>query len=410
MKIHKTEKSGNAFEKRIKRRINARKHSFFAVTTPGLEEICRNEIVAVSSYTETEIEIESVENGGVSFTASPAGVYAINLYSRTATRILMRIEEFHADSFAEFETEFHKIPWELYIKKGCIPEVQVSCSKCRLYHSDAIAERVSKWFSVINKKADPKRKKQEIFIKGYRDRFLISINTSGDPLYKRGLKEGGGMAPLRETLASGILSLAGYRPGMILLDPMCGTGTFSLEAAMISKNIPAGFFRDFAFTDWPSFMEKRWQYMLAMAGKGIKKETESPSSDNISNRIINKFIYASDIDSIAVERLKLNIEKSGLCDIVSVKQMDFFEISGKDLPGKGLVVINPPYGKRLGDRYHGTRFFNDVCLKLSEDFKGWKVAIIAPGDFFSARMPYNKIRLHDAFHGGLKLKVLTANI
>ncbi len=382
-----------AFEKRVKRRINAQRHAFFAVVAPGLEEICKKELEELK----TGIEIKSVENGGIGFEATPADVYAANLHSGTATRILMRIDTFSADSFSKFETEFNKIPWELYIKKGCRPEVSVTCSKCRLYHSDAVAERVNRCFSVISRRTDPKRKKQELFIRGNNDRFVVSINTSGEPLYKRGLKEGSGMAPLRETLAAGILEMAGYKPGMTLFDPMCGTGTFSIEAAMISKNIPAGFFRDFAFTDWPSFMDRRWAYMLSKAEEGII----------VSDR---KTIHASDIDSQCIDQLKLNIEKTVLSDIVFPEHRDFFEISRDELTEKGLVVINPPYGKRLGDRYHGIQFFNDVCIKLKKDFKGWKLAIIAPGDFFSARLPYNKIRLHDVFHGGLKLKVLTANI
>lgn len=399
-----TDKSRTAFEKRVKRRIVGKTHSFYAVVAPGLEELCVNELKALSSETDIRssdarsIDIRSVENGGIEFEANLVDVYAANLHLRTATRILMRIDEFDAQSFSKFEKEFFNIPWELYLPPGCRPEVSVTCSKCRIYHSDALSDRINVWFADILGPLDETKKKQHIFVRGSNDKFVISLNTSGEPLYKRGLKEGSGIAPIRETLAAGILSMAGYIEGMTLVDPMCGTGTFSIEAAMISKKIPAGYFRDFAFTDWPSFMDKRWEHMRSKAGEGIV------SSDK-------KIIFASDVDSPSIDLFKRNIEKTILYDIVLPVQMDFFETSGKDLPGgKGLIVLNPPYGKRLGNIYQGKHFFFDVCQKLKRDYKGWKLAIIAPGDFFSVRLPYKEIRLNDVFHGGLRLKVLTANI
>lgn len=383
-----------ALEKRIKRRICARRHVFFAVVTPGLEGVCTREIEGLPG----SFEIISPESGGISFAAGLSDAYAANLFLRTPTRILMRVHGFSASSFIQFEKEFRKIPWELFLREGSCPEVSVSCSKCRLYHSDAIAERSRKWFSEILGPVDLSRKKQQIFIRGEDDRFTLSINTSGDPLYKRGLKEGGGLAPIRETLASGILDMAGFREGMTLLDPMCGSGTFSLEAAMISKRIPPGFYRDFAFTDWPSFMEKRWRHMLIKASEEI-----IPCG--------LKTIFASDVDSQTTEFLKRNIEKSDLRDIVSVCRRDFFETREIDLPReKGLVVFNPPYGKRLGNVFQGRRYFEDICGKLASDFMGWRIAVIAPGEFFNKDMPFREMRLHDVFHGGLKLKVLTAKI
>lgn len=383
-----------ALEKRVKRRIVAKTHGFYAVVAPGLEELCVMELKALSG----DISIRTVENGGIEFEANLADVYAANLHLRTATRILMRVDEFVAQSFSKFEKEFFNIPWELYLPLGCRPEVSVTCSKCRIYHSDAISERMGAWFSNILGPMDETKNKQHIFVRGTNDKFVISLNTSGEPLYKRGIKAGSGMAPIRETLASGILSQAGYRENMTLLDPMCGTGTFSIEAAMISKKIPPGYLRDFAFTDWPSFMDKRWDYMRSKAGEEIVTA-------------VQKIIFASDIDSGCIDLLKRNIEKSILYDIVLPVQKDFFEIRGKEIPGeKGLIVLNPPYGKRLGNIYQGKQFFTDICQKLKSDFKGWKLAIIAPGDFFSVRLPFKEMRLHDVFHGGLKLKVLTANI
>lgn len=392
-----TESNKTAFEKRVKRRICAQSHDFYAVVAPGLENICLEELESISG----SLAIKTVENGGISFTSGLYEMYSANLNLRTATRILMRIDEFVARSFQKFEKEFFNIPWELYLPQGCSPEISVTCSKCRIYHSDAIAERIREWISVIlgpPSTLDEREKRQHIFIRGMDDRFVISLNTSGEPLYKRGVKEGSGLAPVRETLASGILRLAGYRDGMTLIDPMCGTGTFSIEAAMISKRIPAGYLRDFAFEDWPSFMDRKWEYLRTRAGEDIK------SYDS-------RMIFPSDKDHEAIALLKRNIDNSNLYDIVSPVQADFFEIRAKDLDiEKGLVVLNPPYGKRLGNIYQGRQFFADICLKLKSDFRGWKLAILAPGDFFSARMPFKGIRLHDAFHGGLKLKVLTANI
>ncbi len=190
-----------AFDKRVRRTINGRRHVFFAVTAPGLENLCLEELENLGCG----ISDFSVIPGGVEFESDLKGLYTASLHLRTATRILMRVAEFSASSFAELEKKIIAINWEIYLPQGCKPEISVKCTKCRLYHSDAISVRVSGWIASKTAGVDRSTIRQQVFIRGMNDRFVVSINASGEPLYKRGIKTGFGKAPIRETLASAML-------------------------------------------------------------------------------------------------------------------------------------------------------------------------------------------------------------
>ena len=206
--------SETPISKRIKRHVIGRVRTYFAATAPGFESLCLEELKALA----LPIEHASAIPGGVEFKGRLTDCYLANLHLRTANRILMRIDQFKATSFRQFAKKAAEIPWELYLPSKSSPQIHTTTKHCRLYHTDAISERV---LISISKHAindiDPVRQKDgvllepKIFVRGVDDQFTISIDSSGEHLYKRGLKSHPGTAPLRETIAAAALLQAGYR-------------------------------------------------------------------------------------------------------------------------------------------------------------------------------------------------------
>jgi len=280
----------------------------------------------------------------------------------------------------------------------------VTTKHCRLYHSAAVGERLSKSISkhaavgVFERENQTSNLlEQKIFVRGADDRFTVSIDSSGVHLHKRGLKKHAGRAPLRETLAAAALLLAGYRGKEPVIDPMCGSGTFSMEAALIAQNIPPGWYRQFAFMHWPSFQSSQWEY--------LKREAE-----NHFTRAQNPLIFASDKDPAACRRLDMNVADSRLADIIQVSNRDFFEFRPRDLTDQnGLVTINPPYGRRLENRPQSEQLFMKICTRLKQVYAGWKVILIAPNKQLAKKVPL-KLELHPISHGGLKPVLMVGSI
>ena len=384
-----TMSSESSFAKRIKRHVIGRVRTYFAVTSPGLEALCLDEMKALG----LPVEDATTVPGGVEFQGRLVDCYQANLHLRTAARILMRVDEFKATNFKQIENKAGRIPWALFLPSGALPRIKVTTRRCRLYHSDAIGERFLNCISnsgpgVSSGTPPVGSSSQTIYIRGLDDRFTVSIDSSGDHLYKRGLKKHPGQAPLRETIAAAALLMVGYNGQKPLLDPMCGTGTFSLEAAMIATNMPAGGSRQFAFMDWPSFRRKQWKYLKQQA--------------IIGRSGISPQIYASDIDPVACNRLKECLTQHPLSDIIRVSHQDFFDIDPDDLTDRsGLVVINPPYGRRLENRPKSEGLFLDICARLKRKYQGWQVILISPTRRLAQKVPF-ELAKHPISHGGLK--------
>ncbi len=348
-----------------------------------------------------------MEPGGVSFSGQLHDLYAANLFTRVANRILMRIASFKADGFRLLVKKLAEIPWELYLFSGMLPKVSVSAHKSRLYHTGAVAQHVLE--SIVNRlgpEISERPSGPQVFVRLVSDRCTVSIDSSGALLYKRGLKTFGGKAPLRETIAAGVLMLAGYRSGHVLLDPMCGAGSFSLEAAMISQHIPPGWYRDFAFMNWPSFQPRRWAHIKKQATEQIRSP-EMP------------IVFASDQHKGSCRLLENKLASLGFSNTVSVRCQDFFCmtpsmltarcVAGGKKPFERLVVLNPPYGHRLETRSLTADLYQRIEAKIVKDFKGWRFALIGPDYLLKSRFSISQRRTA-LFHGGLKLTLLTGRI
>jgi putative N6-adenine-specific DNA methylase len=382
----------NPLSKRIKRHVIGRTRSYFAATAPGFEGVCFQEMSDLA----LPMESASMVSGGVEFTGRLKDCYLANLHLRTANRILMRIHTFKARSFSQFESKTAEIPWELYLPFRPSPQIHTTTRRCRLYHTDAVSERLMKNISkhVIND-ADRKALKEEtqmvpkIFVRGVNDYFTISIDSSGEHLHKRGVKKSTGRAPLRETIAAAALLLAGYSGVDPIVDPMCGTGTFAWEAAMMARNIPPGWHRQFAFMHWPSFRSAQWDYFKRTA-----------ASYFVCSR--TPLIFASDRNPATCKRLKASLARHRFLGNIKVHHRDFFEFLPEDLTDQtGMVTINPPYGRRLENRRSSEQLFIKICIHLKRSYKGWKLILIAPNQKLALKVPF-KLTAYPISHGGLR--------
>jgi putative N6-adenine-specific DNA methylase len=382
--------------KRVKRHVVGPVHTFFAATAPHLETLCFNELKSLS------IPPDSIHmtTGGVDFKGRLQDCYAANLLLRTPNRILMRIAEFKATNFRQLEKKLSHIPWELFIHPFIKRSFTIKTRHSRLYHKAAIGESAEKCIALhmnhtLNGKSDtlPATGNQQVFLRAVEDRFTVSIDTSGELLFKRGLKQHTGKAPIRETLAAAILAYAGYTGKEPLVDPMCGTGTFSLEAAMQVKHIPPGWYREFTFMTWPAFKKRQWDYIKkASAGQMVGPE--------------KKLVFASDRELSMCGNLEKIARQFELSDTIQVMHKDFFEWKPVDITRqKGLVVLNPPFGVRVGAGQIPAGYYDEILQKLKKDYQGWRIAILVPSKQYLKEV-HKSLKIFPIYHGGLNLSLL----
>jgi putative N6-adenine-specific DNA methylase len=392
----------NAYQKRISRRIRARRHAYFAVTAPGLEALCAQELTRLNP---APTSIEPI-NGGVSFHGDLTTCYLANLHLRTATRILMRLESFKATRFDHIYHRLSDFPWELLLFGDQPFDIHVSTRQSRLYHRTAIAEQTRR--AVIERLAqhgvpDPGAPvAQRLFLRLDHDRATVSLDSSGEALYKRGYKTQGARAPLRETLAAASLVWAGYTPQRPLVDPLCGAGTFSIEAALMGLKMAPGRKRNFAFEGWPAFRRPHWNHLRQSASDN-KPATFRPQ------------IFASDQNPAVCSALTAEVARNGLAGVIQIACQDFRMLTPDNLPRvkptfrRGLIVLNPPYGVRLGHLSEARRTIAVMGGHLRAHWKGWRLAVLLPephlARHFGPGLTAKRLR-----HGGLKLTLLTGQL
>ncbi|MFZ0610764.1 MAG: hypothetical protein WAM73_00855 [Desulfobacterales bacterium] len=393
------DKRAPAFEKRVKRRVVARPLEFFAGTSPGLEELCLAELQALSLAGPAVAATE----GGILFNGRLHDGFLANLCLCTANRVLMRIGTFGASNFHTLDKKLATIPWELYLHPGQSLRFDVATHRSRLYHGAAVADRCEKVIRARLSETGVHPGPQEgaavgqrIFIRVVDDHFTVSLDSSGKSLYRRGLKSRVTAAPLRETMAAALLSLAGYTPAETLVDPLCGSGSFSLEAALRAHHIPAGWFREFAFFGWPAFAltRGRWKHLKETLAARIVK-------------IAPAAIFAADIDPAACRSLEENAAACGLSATIAVANRDFFELTPRELGvAPGLLVMNPPFGRRIGSRNQSDAFFKSLCDRLETVWRGWRVALVVPRKSLLKLIPF-PVHIQEVRHGGLRLFLTT---
>ncbi|HET8562986.1 MAG TPA: THUMP domain-containing protein [Candidatus Binatia bacterium] len=336
---------------------------FFATCPRGLERLLAEEL--------QQLKAENIHavGGGVEFGGDFHLCYRANLESRMASRVLWRVAtERYRDEDDIYRTAL-ALPWNDWFEPALTIRVDVSATRSPLTSlnfvtlkiKDAVCDKVRR---LSGRRPSVDTRQPDVSIQGHltdRD-FTLYLDTTGEPLFKRGKRIAAGEAPLRENLAAGVLRLAGWVPGIPLLDPMCGSGTILLEAAHIALDIAPGSGRHFAFEKLKNFNRRRWQELIQQSA--ARRKARVPLS-----------IYGSDLSDEALKTARTNFAAAGLEQVVSLKRANVLEITA---PAKeGIIVTNPPYGVRLGKQQELTEFYPQLGDVLKKKFSGWRAYILS---------------------------------
>lgn len=354
----------------------------FLVCPPGLEPLLREEAA------EAGFAGARAVSGGVEITGGWPEVWRANLALRGATRVLVRLGSFRALHLAQLDKRARKFPWAEVLPRGATVRVEAVCRNSRIYHAGAAAQRIE---TALREEMDARAAPDglRVMVRIEDDLCVVSLDTSGEGLHKRGHKLAVGKAPLRETLAALFLRACGFRGTEPVVDPMCGSGTFVLEAAEIAAGLAPGRGRSFAFEGFAGFDPEAWAAMKAAA---------APTSPAARFR-------GSDRDEGAVRMAAGNADRAGVAD-----WCDFVRAAVSDLeppPGPpGLVIANPPYGARIGEQRLLFGLYGALGKTLRDRFAGWRVGIVTSdaGLARASGLPFGPPG-PPVDHGGLKIRL-----
>ena len=334
------------------------KLNYFASCPRGLESILTQEL--------TEIKAEEIlqTDGGVSFSGTLETLYRANISSRIATRILYRIksgtylkeDDIFEAALSIVWSDLFDVTKTIKVSTTGVQSPLKSIDFMTLRIKDAVCDQFRQ---KMNRRPDVAVRDPDIRIHLFLDKntFQIYIDSSGEPLYQRGFRAASVEAPLRENLAAGIIHLSGWKPGEAFLDPMCGSGTFLIEAAMIATQQAPGLKRDFGFQHWKNFDQALYQQIKLGYQAQIKK------SEFLK-------IYGSDKDLRAVRVAKKNLALAGFENAVQLVCKDFNQITAP--LDEGVLVTNPPYGVRIGEDEELAGFYPLWATTLKNVFAGWR--------------------------------------
>ena len=370
----------------------------YSITAPGLERVTASELAAlgVTSGTET--------HGGIVWRGAMRDLYRANLWLRTATRVLVRVSSFHAGSFAELERRAKTIPWGRFVRARDHVRFRVTCHKSALYHSDAVAQRLGESVSAATGctvGVDPEVEdenatfaEQLFIVRIDHDIVTVSADSSGTLLHKRGYRLATAKAPMRETLAAAMLLSCGWAGKEPLVDPLCGSGTIPIEAALIARNMAPGANREFRFERWPGFDRGSWQLLREEALAGA---AESAASS----------IVASDRDAGAIDAAMSNAVRAGVGGDVQIVQQPLSTASPTD-DHAGWLVTNPPYGVRVGTDVRN--LYARLGSMMRTSFAGWRLGILSASPELDRQLGMPLEQLFETKNGGITIRFMTGGI
>jgi putative N6-adenine-specific DNA methylase len=333
-----------------------------ATTFHGLEDVLVNELMKLGAR-----DIVPFKRG-VSFTGDKGFMYKANLCLRTALKVLVPIYSFTANNEHELYEKMKEYEWEELLNTDDTLAINATVNSDEFNHSlyvsqktkDAICDRFVDKFDV-RPNVDLDRPTVRIYVHIFRNQVNVSLDSSGDSLFKRGYRVDIDTAPMKEVLAAGMVLLSNWQPHLPLIDGMCGSGTLGIEAALFANNIPPGVFREeFGFMKWHDYDKELWDTIYESTINRIK--------DDMPN------IISSDIDIVPLEMAKRNGAVAKVDDVIQYEHISFFDI----MPTKphGTILLNPPYDERI--KMEDTNaFYKQIGDKLKKDFGGWTCWIIS---------------------------------
>ncbi|MGB9094300.1 MAG: THUMP domain-containing protein [Gallionella sp.] len=370
--------------------------AFFAPCPRGLEKLLADELASLGAA-----EIKATD-GGVQFSGDWPLCYRANLESRIASRILWRVRETRYRSEQDIYKAAFELQWQRWFDVTRTIRVNTTAIRCPLKSveyitllvKDAVCDRFrahcNERPSVDTLEPDVRI---HVFIED--DSLMLYLDTSGDALFKRGVRSHTNIAPLRENLAAGILRLAGWQPGTPLLDPMCGSGTFLIEAAQMSLNIQPGIARGFAFEKLKNFDAPLWAGMREQAIAAQLPARPLP-------------LYGSDLYGDALKAATRNLQEAGLAECVELKQANVLEISAP--AAHGILVANLPYGERMGELDELAELYPKLGDALKRKFGGWTAYLFTADKAILKLMRLSPSKRTPLFNGAIECRLLEYRI
>ena len=366
----------------------------FVVTAPGLEPLVVAELRALGCTDARVVE------GGVALAATRRTLYESNLHLRTASRVIVRAADFGAKAFYELERRAGKVAWEAFLSPKLPVSLRVTCRKSRLYHSDAVAERVagvieSRVSGVRVATAEMEGPSQLVLVRLMHDQCTISIDSSGPLLHLRGYRQAVAKAPVRETLAAAALLAAGWRGDTPLIDPMCGSGTIPIEGALFARRIAPGLGRQFAFENWPDFDASQWAAVIADAKARVIARAPAP-------------IKGSDRDPGAIAAAISNADRAGVVNDVELLERPVSAIEPGVVPG--WVISNPPYGVRVGESDRLRNLYAQLGNVLRAKCPGWRFALLSADPTLERQLRLPADPILRTSNGGINVRVIAGEV
>jgi len=367
--------------------------ALFAPTAAGLERVLASELKALGA--------RAVEAGtrGVAFRGSWETVYKVNLWSRTAHRVLVSLGEFDARDRRALYEGARSVDWGRQMSVDQTLAVDAVSHRSEMSHtqfaSRVVKDAVVDWFRDRfgrRPSVDPRGADLRINVRLRADRCTLSIDTSGQRLHRRGYRPSFGVAaPLKENLAAGVLLLSGYDGSTPLVDPMCGSGTLLIEAALIARNVAPGLLgREFGFVRHPEFDPPLWRQLRREARDSVREVEGCP-------------IRGSDISADAVRATRVAASGAGVDDLIVVRQAEISALEPRD---GGLIVTNPPYGDRLGEIKDLAALYSTLGDVLKRSCRGMTAHVVTGSKFLAGRIGLKPARRDVLWNGPIECRLL----
>lgn len=366
---------------------------FFASTAKGLVDALQAELEGLG--------IDKLRRvpSGVEFETTWENAYRINLQSRLASRILRPALEFTAYQPEELYGQVQRHDFTRYIKPNQTMAVDAVVTDgmmrdqrfIALKTKDAIVDQFRDKFE-IRPDIDKENPDMRVWVRAYKNKFHVAIDTSGDPLHERGYRKEAGEAPMKENLAAGLIALSEWDEKMPLVDPMCGSGTLLIEAALkVSKIAPGSLRKRFAFQKFQNFDKEAWERVVDQA---IEEEVAEPGVQ----------FYGFDRDKKVLEKAKENARRAGVDHLIEFARGD---VTTLEAPvSHGMIITNPPYAVRLGDEDNMKDLYRDFSHTLKTQFKGWNAWILSGNADLIKDLRLKSTRKHFVFNGPIECRFL----
>lgn len=365
-----------------------REEHLFVGCTPGLEPALDAEVRALG------ISLRRAP-GGVEVHGRPGLHRELNLHLRCASRVLLRLGTFPAATVQAFQAGLAGIPLRDYWTSSQPLRVGVTAHRSRLHHTTELRQLAARAFGATLATLQPADGEDggvdELLVQLRIDKDVctVSVDTSGALLYRRGYRQEVSRAPLRETLAAGLLVLAGYRGDEPLWDPMCGSGTIPIEAAWLSMRRPPGLDRTFAFQSYPTHDERGWSGTIASARATVLPAPRAP-------------IYATDVHAGALGTARRNARRAGVVEHLKLERSDLLKRTFVPSERQGLLVANLPYGIRVGEKAELKPLYDGLAALLSGPLAGWRSALFAQERNLDAALGKEPDDVFEVMNGGIR--------